>query len=332
MQSPPNPHDAFFREVFSQPRHVVELLRLALPARLRAQLDLDPARVRVLSPSYVDATLRGTASDVVVEVPRRGPPTPGRPPALFLFAIEHQSGDERFIVFRQLGYCLALWTRWLKDNPGATHLPPIIPVVVHNGRRRWTSPTRLADLIDLSGLPRDVGLAALMPSLQVVLVDLAGPKFTRERLRAAGLEPVSETLLEILQCGPRPVARRLFAEWTQRLATLRSEPAGGSTLLATLCYLMRVSAVPNDDIFAAAEALPEPEKEKFMTGAEQLIEQGRQEGEHVALAGAVLRQARLRFGALPPETAARVSAASRAELERWLDAILTAERLNDLFG
>jgi hypothetical protein len=29
---------------------------------------------------------------------------------------------------------------------------------------------------------------------------------------------------------------------------------------------------------------------------------------------------------------ARVSAASRAELERWLDAILTAERLNDLFG
>jgi hypothetical protein len=78
MQSPPNPHDAFFREVFSQPRHVVELLRLALPARLRAQLDLDPARVRVLSPTYVDATLRGTASDVVVEVPRRGPRTPGR--------------------------------------------------------------------------------------------------------------------------------------------------------------------------------------------------------------------------------------------------------------
>jgi len=30
--------------------------------------------------------------------------------------------------------------------------------------------------------------------------------------------------------------------------------------------------------------------------------------------------------------AARISAASRAELERWLDAILTAERLNDLFG
>jgi len=124
--------------------------------------------------------------------------------------------------------------------------------------------------------------------------------------------------------------------WTQRLSTLRSEPAGGSTLLAALCYLMRVSAVPNDDIFAAAEALPEPEKEQFMTGAEQLIErgrqEGRQEGEHVALAGAVLRLADARFGTIPPETAARVSAASRAELERWLDAILTAERLNDLFG
>ena len=33
------------------------------------------------------------------------------------FAVEHQRGDARFIVLRQLDYCVRIWTRWLKDNP-----------------------------------------------------------------------------------------------------------------------------------------------------------------------------------------------------------------------
>jgi hypothetical protein len=56
-----------------------------------------------------------------------------------------------------------------------------------------------------------------------------------------------------------------------------------------------------------------------------------QEGEHLALAAVLLRQAALRFGPVSPEAAARVQSASTPELERWLEAILTAERLNDLF-
>jgi hypothetical protein len=35
---------------------------------------------------------------------------------------------------------------------------------------------------------------------------------------------------------------------------------------------------------------------------------------------------------VPAETAARIEAADKAELERYIDGILTAERLNDLFG
>ncbi len=341
---PRNPHDAFFREVFSDSRHIVELLRLVLPARVRNELDLDPARVRVLSPTHVDAALRGTASDLVVEVPRRGVADPARPPALFIFAVEHQRGDARFIVLRQLDYCVRIWTRWLKDNPRATHLPPIIPVLVHNGDRPWRSPTRLRDLIDLRGLPRDAGLLSMMPSLRVVLADLAGPRFTRARLRGAGLAPVSGALLEILQAGPRAEAPDLFDEWTSRLAPLRDEPAGGSTLCAALWYLFFVSAVPKDRIIAAAETLPEPEKERFMTGAQQCIAEGRQlgrdegrlegraEGTHLALVSAVGRLATRRFGDLPPATEAQIRAASTDDLERWLDRLLTAERLSDLFG
>jgi hypothetical protein len=46
----------------------------------------------------------------------------------------------------------------------------------------------------------------------------------------------------------------------------------------------------------------------------------------------VLRQARLRFGDVPSEAAARIASATTRELERYVEGILTAERLNDLFG
>jgi predicted transposase YdaD len=348
MAAAPNPHDAYFRQAFGHPRHMAGLLQIVLPGHLQAMLDLDPARLRFLDPAHVDPELRGTASDLIVEVPRRRARGSPAVPAIFIFAVEHQSRDERFMVFRQLGYCVRIWERWLRDHPEATHLPPIVPVVVHNGDRPWRSPTRLDALLDLPDVPRDARLRSLLPSLEFVLADLAGPDLTREAMRAAGAEPVSETLVEILQAATRPEAEALFDQWTTSLAPLCDEPAGGSTLVAVLWYLLNVSAVPDERIVAASEALPEPTKESFMTGAEQLIQkglvkgrqeglmagrqEGRQEGEHAALAAVALRLTRLRFGDVPPETEARISAASNAELERWIEGILTAERLADLFG
>jgi hypothetical protein len=219
-----------------------------------------------------------------------------------------------------------------------------VPVVVHNGDRPWRSPTRFEALLDLPDVPRDALVRSFLPSLEFVLADLAGPDLTRDAMRAAGAEPVSETLLEILQGATRPEAEALFDQWTTSLAPLRDEPAGGSTLVAVLWYLLNVSAVPRPRVVAASEALPEPAKETFMTGAQELIQEGlmkgrqeglmegRQEGEHAALAAVALRLARLRFHDVPPETEARISAASNAELERWIEGILTAERLSDLFG
>ena len=343
-QASPNPHDAFFRQAFAHPNRIADLLQLVLPARLKALLDLDPARIRVLDPTHVDGELRGTLSDIVVEVPRRGARGSPGAPALFIFAVEHQSRDERFIVFRQLGYCVRLWERWLRDNPTATHLPPVVPGVVHNGDRPWRSPTRLDALFDLPDVPRDAVSLPFLPSFEVVLADLAGPALTREHLRAAGIEPVSETLLEILQAGASRSAEPLFDEWAAKLEPLRREPAGGSTFAAALWYLLNVSEVPKPRIVAASAALPEPTKELFMTGAQQLIqeglekgrveglEMGRVEGERTALAAMVLRQARLRFGEVPSAAAARITSATTRELERYVEGILTAERLDDLFG
>jgi hypothetical protein len=44
------------------------------------------------------------------------------------------------------------------------------------------------------------------------------------------------------------------------------------------------------------------------------------------------RQVCLRFRDIPPEAVARIEAAHKRELERWIERILTAETLEDLFA
>jgi predicted transposase YdaD len=294
----------------------------------------------------VDAELRGTGSDLVVEVPRRVAPGERPSSAILICVIEHQRRDERFFVVRALGYTVNAWERWLRNNPTATHLPPVIPIVIHNGETPWRSPTSLSALIDLPEIPRDSPLRSLLPSLDVLLVDLASPEFARAvlRARADDADAVAETLLEILQGATRADADALLDDWAARLRPLHDEPAGWSTLIAALCYLAQVSAIPKPHLAAAADVLPEPTKETFMTAAQEWMlegmekglekgrEEGRQEGEHTALVSTLAQLIRLRFRALPPEVTPRIEAASKAELQCWIERILTAETLDDLLA
>jgi hypothetical protein len=58
------------------------------------------------------------------------------------------------------------------------------------------------------------------------------------------------------------------------------------------------------------------------------IEQGQKQGE----ARALLRKLRARFGPPSDDLAARVEGAELSELELWLDRILTAATLEEVFG
>lgn len=55
---------------------------------------------------------------------------------------------------------------------------------------------------------------------------------------------------------------------------------------------------------------------------------GEEKGEAIALQRLLVR----RYGVLPPDLASRIAAASREEIETWLDRVLDARSLEDVFG
>lgn len=76
-----------------------------------------------------------------------------------------------------------------------------------------------------------------------------------------------------------------------------------------------------------------------MTVGQRLIEKGRKQGrEEGREEGSLLGQRALlnqmldrRFGALPPEVAERLAAATHDDLDRWADRFVTAATLDDVF-
>ncbi len=59
--------------------------------------------------------------------------------------------------------------------------------------------------------------------------------------------------------------------------------------------------------------------------------EGRLEGRAEGLRGALLKMLELKFGAAPPGLAERLRGVDADTLERWIDRVLEAERIEDIF-
>jgi hypothetical protein len=73
-------------------------------------------------------------------------------------------------------------------------------------------------------------------------------------------------------------------------------------------------------------------KEDVMTVAEELREEGRQEGAAGAQRAMLMRILSRRFGALSDDLQSKVMTAGSPELERWLDRALDATTLEAVFS
>lgn len=156
--------DRGYKKLFSNKEMVRDLLvQFVDPEIVRGlNLDLD-AMVREHS-DFVTDDLRERIDDVVwrVELKER---------ALYLcILIEFQSAEDKWMAVRLLTYVGLLYDDLLKrrlvDDEG---LPPVLPVVVHTGIRRWNAPCSLKEL----SAPVSSALSRYAPSLDYLLLDAA---------------------------------------------------------------------------------------------------------------------------------------------------------------
>ena len=322
----PTPHDALFKQVFSQPDHAVGELRHVLPAAIVDRIDWSTLALR--PGSFVDDELRERHSDLLYSVRLAG-----REAFLYLL-LEHKSTIEALTPFQLLGYLVRFWQQHLAQHPNTRLLPVVIAVVVHHSENGWTGATDVIDVLDLDSETR-AALEPYLPRFRFVLDDLASEsaQALHDRVMSALAKLALFCLKRARHSGDLLGELRRFGEAARSVA---AAPDGGAALAAVLRYIMLVQELAPADLrrFVKQEVGPKAE-EVLMTTADQITKEAREkalaQGLSQGRAELLLRQLTIRFGPMPEPVVLRVRGASIEELDRWAEAVLSAAKLEQVF-
>ena len=168
-------HDQTYKNAFSNRRAVADLVGSHAAPDLANRLDF--STLAPLPASHVDSGMSSRRGDLLWKVHFRDSS------AVLLVVIEFQSGPDPQMALRIQEYVVLALRYALKNKLSGPSggPPPVLPVVVYNGKRAWTSPRSLGEMTaPLPGLP---------PPGEYVLVDM---------LRLAGEDLQKETVVSWL--------------------------------------------------------------------------------------------------------------------------------------
>ena len=314
--------DPAYKRLFSRPRMVRDLLSGFAARDWSAELDL--ASLTLLPASYVSHDLRQRHGDLVWRVRFKDDRW-----LYVVLLLEFQSAVDRAMAVRMLTYTALLYQKLIAEGVlrERSVLPPVLPVVIYNGRRPWTVPVDVAELI-ASG--RGASLARYQPSQRYFLLDegrvgsadlpsgnlvsaLIALETNRDQVRAAALLGALIDLLRKQDDGELTAA---FTEWVGQVLLPRRFRGSVS---GPLPRLEEVRAM-----------LAETVQEWTAEWVEEGREQGVQQGQRVLLSQLAARK----FDAATGERLAAVleGVADSGRLAQVGDWIIECGTADDLFA
>ncbi len=224
-----NQHDTGYKLLFSHQELVKDLLTGFVKEDWVWEIDF--TTLESFNTSFVTDDLRERHDDKIWRVRFRGE-------WLYLYLLlEFQSSDDYFMAVRIMTYIGLLYQDIIRTQglrKGDT-LPPVVPIVIYNGKSAWKSSCEIRELIN----PMHHSLEKFMPHLAYWLLDEGRvgyelEEFTGSRFNLAaeliGIEfcktpeeirKHTARLHENLKDPENQQIRRTFAIWLSRLLRLR---------------------------------------------------------------------------------------------------------------
>ncbi|MQA23546.1 Rpn family recombination-promoting nuclease/putative transposase [Rugamonas rivuli] len=308
--------DTAYKQLFAYPEMVRDLLLGFVPGEWVRQLDL--TSLERVNGSYVSDGGVQRHSDMVWRVRLAGE-------WIYIYLLlEFQSRSDHWMALRMQVYIVLLYQDLIKRNeiPEAGRLPPVFPLVLYNGKRRWKASLSLTSLI--TAVPPEI--QHLQPAQSYLLIDQqriskwALEKFDNFVARAFRIERLATEQdiageLEkwrgqpgIAHCVGAQQAKQALTRWTavrlQRLARERMINLG---------------------IVREAKAMTVP----FFDSLDDAL---RYEAELYGDRQRLKKLLAKRFGSLSTKLSRRVDAAEMDDLDVWFDRIFAARSIQDIFA
>jgi len=208
-----NHHDRGYKYLFSHKELVQELLEHFLPAELHQMMDF--STLRKDSESFITEAFKDREDDVIwsVEINLKS----GQSTRLFLYLlIEFQSKNDPTMPVRMLQYVGLLYEHLLRQHKADIELehglPPVLPIVLYNGRPTWTAATSMEAI--QPNLP--ALLKRYQPSMEYFLLD--EQRIEPEKLNA--LNNALSLVFQFEQAYGMEAARVVMRKFVQEYTTL----------------------------------------------------------------------------------------------------------------
>jgi predicted transposase/invertase (TIGR01784 family) len=262
----PHPHDYGYKDLFSHPQFLKELLTSCVPEPWVTELDFSHASL--IDKSFITPAKKKLESDLIWRIPL----TSGNE-VYFYILIEFQSTVDHFMALRMLRYILELYGSLLKADPQLKVLPPVFPLLLYNGDARWTAPENLADLIDrrisLDYIPQfryfKIAENEFSKERLLSLKNMIGALFLVETTKREELVPLLSEIVKILE-QEQPEVYRAFIQW---LFSFFSEPV--PDWVGELSQLREVPTM-------LATTVKQWEQDLVQQGLQQGLQKGLQQG------------------------------------------------------
>ena len=255
-----NPHDRFFKKVFSQRQTAVDFLANYLPVDVLGSLDFEAMEVR--KDSFVDEELKESFSDLLYEVKLAG----SRAYIYVLF--EHKSFPDRYTGLQLLKYMVRIWELHL-DQSRKRELPVILPLVIYQGVGAWDAGDRLRDLLSSD----QQGFFRYAPDFQFLLYDLS--RWSDEEIKGG---VVARVMLLTMKYALRDELPEKLAGILGLLRDMAEREKGLQYLEVLFRYLVQgTDKLSREDFERALTGMPQGES-IMSTLAEEWLQEGIQKG------------------------------------------------------
>jgi hypothetical protein len=309
-------HDLSYRDFFSHPRMIRDLLRDIVGEQWVERIDFDSGELA--NTSFVKG-ITNRETDIIWKFGRKD----GGEPVYVYILIEFQSRPDPTMPVRFMVYMGLFYQKLLASQPAAARgkLPLVIPIAMNTGSERWNVATDLGSMIgDL-----DPSAEKYRPRLLYHLIDEAA--YPREKLASLS-SPVADLF--------RLETSRDWREVQSSVQRLRKSvpPTEGALrevfegwLQEVILPRLKLSEAEEVSVPRTLEEVETMLAESIDRWTREIREEGRQE-EGVRL---VLRLLRLKFGPLEAEVEERVRSADADRLLEWGERVVTAGSLAEIF-
>ena len=323
-----NPHDYFFRTVFSRPEIAKSFLINYVAPEIAAKFDVET--LETTQESFVDAEMKPHHTDLLFRVKLKNADD-----AFVFVLLEHKSYPDEFVAFQLLRYIVRIWEKSLREK--VRKLPPILPIVFYHGKTKWKISREFVDLVENSN-----ALENHTPRFEYDLCDLSA--IDANNLKGEAF--LQAAMFALQNIFDKNLNERLFDLW--QLFKLKDEKEVIEFIGIVIRYILagnkfitrndvtkslkQAFAEKEQEIMTPAikEILEEGVQQGLETGLQQGLQKGLQQGLQQGLANQAIRFLKKKLNKFDANSIENINRLSAAQLEKLGDDLSDFETVDDL--